>query len=129
MATSLERVVSSILPPRIQRSPTAWPSSAARSTDRSVDRPSSAPISGVPLHLRSAGQIEAMFPAVSLELGRIKYLPVTFIVRGTLESMVSNLPLLDEAKREVVAPRDFYLIPRIKHLKYPPDQNLRRPAR
>jgi hypothetical protein len=55
-----------------------------------------APFSGVPLHLSCIGDVEPILPEVRLEIGRIKYLPETFLVRGTLESMVSNLPLLDE---------------------------------
>lgn len=53
-----------------------------------------APKSGLPLLLRSIGSTEPMMPTATVELGRIKYLPMTFVIRGTLESVTPSLPQL-----------------------------------
>lgn len=58
-----------------------------------------APRSGVPLQLQSIGPIEPMVSAVTVELGRIKSLPETFVVPGSLDRIAMTLPHLSDLSR------------------------------
>jgi hypothetical protein len=58
-----------------------------------------APQSGLPLQLQPIGPIEPMVPSVTIELGKIKYLPETFVVQASLDSLASRLRHLGEYSR------------------------------